>query len=89
MSLQTMNKKWIELNIERYFVEVHHFSSDVFASSASTLNTFVSYCDGKNIRGENARTVDRALEVARYVSNGVKPNDAIKSAWGSYPLVKA
>jgi len=82
-----MNKKWIELNIENYFINVHHFSSEKFKSPPSTLDAFVSYCDGKNIRGQNAQTVERALEVARYVSNGVDPVVAIKSAWESYPLV--
>jgi hypothetical protein len=88
MSLQTMKNKWIKLKIEQYFIEVHHFSSDRFSSPPSTLDAFVNYCEYKNIRGQNARTVERALEVARYVENGVAPNDAIEAAWNNYPWIE-
>ena len=88
MSLQTMNKKWQYLNITNYFVDIHHFSSDEFTSPAFTLTDFVNYCRGKNIRGENVQTIERALEVARYVENGVEPSYAIKTVWADFPLNK-
>lgn len=88
MSLQTMNKKWEDLNIIDYFVDVHHFSSDEFSSPPSTLTAFVHTCEGKNIRGENVQTIERALEVARYVENGVEPSYAIKTVWADFPLNK-
>lgn len=88
MSLQTMNKKWQYLNITNYFVDIHHFSSDEFSSPPSTLADFVNYCAGKSIRGENIQTIERALEVARYVENGVEPSYAIKTVWADFPLSK-
>lgn len=88
MSLQTMNNKWEYLKITNYFVDIHHFSSNEFSSPPSTLATFVSDCEGKNIRGENIQTIERALEVARYVENGVEPSYAIKTVWADFPLSK-
>jgi len=88
MLLKIMNNKWIELGIEDWFIDVHHFRSKQFSSTSSTLTAFVKYCDKKRIKGQNARTVERALEVARYVDKGIKPTTAISIAWESYPLVK-
>jgi len=88
MSLQTMNSKWQYLNIAHYFEGIHHFSSDEFSSMPFTLSDFVNDCAGKNIRGENVQTIERALEVARYVENGVEPSYAIKTVWADYPLNK-
>ncbi|TWX72096.1 hypothetical protein ESZ36_02375 [Colwellia demingiae] len=87
MLLKTMENKWTGLGIEDWFVSVHHFSSSKLASKPSTLTAFVSYCEGKDIRGENVQTVKRALKVACYVSEGIGPSDAIKIAWRRYPLV--
>lgn len=87
MPLNTMKNKWTGLGIEDWFVDVHHFSSSQFVSKPSTLVTFVSYCEGKDIKCENVQTVARAMKVACYASNGVEPSDAIKWAWIKYPLV--
>ena len=88
MSLQTMNKKWEDLNITHYFADVHHFSSGEFSSAPTSLTTFVHSCEGKNIRGENIQTIERALRVAKYVENGVEPTYAIKAVWADFPLCK-
>lgn len=88
MSLQTMNNKWEYLNISNYFADIHHFSSDEFSSQPTTLADFVHSCAGKNIRGENIQTIERALELARYVENGVDPSYAIKTVWADFPLSK-
>ncbi len=88
MSLQTMNNKWEYLNISNYFADIHHFSSDEFSSSPTSLADFVHSCEGKNIRGENIQTIERALELARYVENGVEPSYAIKTVWADFPLNK-
>ncbi len=88
MSLQTMSNKWQYLNITNFFADIHHFSSDEFSSPPSTLTAFVNHCEGKNIRGENIQTIERALEVARYVENGVEPEYAINMVWADFPLTK-
>ena len=89
MLLQIMNKKWSELGIEDWFVDVHHFSLSQFTSPSPSLKTFVNYCDKERLKGQNARTIERGLEVVRYVKNGICPSTAIRVAWESYPLVKA
>ncbi len=88
MSLQLMSHKWQYLNISHYFADIHHFSSTEFSSTPSSLAEFVKYCEGKNIRGENVQTIERALEVARYVEKGVEPSYAIKTVWADFPLNK-
>ncbi len=88
MSLQLMNHKWQYLNLSGYFADIHHFSCAEYASSPTSLADFVNYCSGKNIRGENVQTIERALELARYVENGVEPNYAIKTVWADFPLNK-
>jgi len=88
MLLKIMKNKWIELGIEDWFIDVHHFRSKQFSSTSSTLTEFVNYCDNKRLKDQNSRTVERALEVARYVKKGIKPDAAIRVAWESYPLVK-
>ena len=88
MLLQIMNNKWIKLGIEDWFAAVHHVGTKQFKKNSSTLTTFVNYCDHKKIKGQNFRTIERALEVARYVSKGINPNTAIRIAWEMYPLVK-
>ena len=89
MLLTIMNRKWSELNIEEWFTEVNHLSSSRMKSSSSTLESFVNYCDHIRINGQNAQTIERALEVARYVDKGISPTTAINIAWKTYPLIKA
>ncbi len=88
MLLKIMNNKWTELGIEDWFIDVHHFRSKQFSSTSSTLTEFVNYCNNKRLKDQNARTIERALEVARYVKKGIKPSTAIRIAWESYPLAK-
>ena len=89
MLLTIMNRKWSELDIEEWFTEVNHFSSNQMKSSSSTLKSFVNYCAHIRINGQNAQTIERALEVARYVEKGISPTTAISIAWKTYPLVEA
>lgn len=70
-----------------FFKDVHHISSSQLPSIPSTLTTFVNYCDSKRLEGQNARTIERALEATRYVKKGVNPKAAIQTAWESYLLV--
>lgn len=88
MSLHQMNQKWKELEITDCFVKLHHFNSSEFASNASTLDAFVSYCADKEIRGQNQRTIQRALYFAEQIESGVLPFKALKLSWLQYPLVK-
>lgn len=89
MLLTIMNKKWSELRIEEWFVEVHHFRLKQFPKTPPTLATFVDSCDKKRLKGQNFRTIERALEVVRYVKKGIIPSTAIDLAWQRYPLIKA
>ena len=89
MLLKIMNEKWSELNIEDWFVDVHHFSLSQSENPSPSIEIFVSYCDKARLKGQDARTVERGLEVVRYVKNGITPSAAIRIAWESYPLVKA
>jgi hypothetical protein len=88
MLLTIMNQKWSELGIEEWFVDVHHASLAKSKKHSFSLKAFVDYCDHKRLKGQNARTVERALEVTRYVKKGIPPNTAIRIAWDNYPLVK-
>ena len=89
MLLTIMNRKWSELGIEERFVDVNHFHSNKLTNDSSTLKSFVNYCVHKRIKGQNAQTIERALEVTRYVEKGIKPDTAIRIAWKSYPLLDA
>lgn len=89
MLLTTMNRKWSELAIEEWFTQVNHFNSSQMKNSASTLKSFVNYCGHIRINGQNAQTIERALEVARYVEKGISPTTAISIAWKTHPLVEA
>jgi len=40
-----MNEKWSELNIEDWFVDVHHFSLSQSENPSPSIEIFVSYCD--------------------------------------------
>lgn len=85
--LLEMKKRWKELGIESYFSSVHHFSSDKFASSPSSLNAFSVWCKDREIRGENHQTVARAKFAASLNKSGTFINSAIVEAWEKYPLV--
>ena len=89
MLLTIMNRKWSQLGIEEWFTEVNHVSSFSSKDDSSTLQSFVNYCEHVRIKKQNAQTIDRALEVARYVEKGIAPSTAIRIAWQSYPLVEA
>ena len=89
MLLTIMNKKWSELSIEEWFVDVHHFSLNQYTKPSPTLAKFVDSCDKKRLKGQNARTIERALEVVRYVRKGILPSTAVSLAWERYPLAKA
>jgi len=89
MLLKIMNNKWTELGIEDWFIDVHHLRLKQVSSTSSTLIAFVNYCGNKRLKGQNAQTIERALEVAKYVKKGIKPSAAIRIAWESYPLVKS
>ncbi len=89
MLLKIMNEKWSEQSIEDWFVDVHHFSLSQFKSPSPSLKAFVNYCDKERINGQNARTIERGLEVVKYVKKGISPPTAIRVAWQSYPLAPA
>ncbi len=61
-----------ELSIESSFQQIHHFSSERFASSPSTLHQFEKYSEGVSDfeDGENAQTIRRALAVVENVRDG-------------------
>ena len=89
MLLTTMNRKWSELGLEEWFSDVNHFSLNQLKPNLSTLTSFVEYCVHIRINGQNAQTIERALEVAHYVEKGISPCIAIRLAWDSYPLIEA
>ena len=78
-----------ELSIESSFQQIHHFSSERFASSPSTLHQFEKYSEGVSDfeDGENAQTIRRALAVVENVRDGSSLDDAIADAWRTFPLV--
>lgn len=89
MLLTIMNRKWSELGIEEWFTDVNHFHSKQLQSKSSTLTAFVDYCVHTRIKGQNAQTIERALEAARYIEKGISPSTAISLAWETYPLLEA
>ena len=78
-----------ELSIESSFTQIHHFSSERFASKASTLDEFEKYCEGvSELRDEeNPQTIRRALAVVEKVRGGSSLHSGIADAWRSFPLV--
>ena len=58
-----------ELSIESSFQQIHHFSSERFASTPLTLHQFEKYSEGVSDfeDGENAQTIRRALAVVENV----------------------
>ena len=87
--LWRMARQLRELSIESSFPQIHHFSSERFASPPSTLHQFEEYCEGvvDFQKGENAQTIKRALAVVENVKGGSSLDDAIADAWRSFPLV--
>lgn len=86
MLLTIMNRKWENLGIENSFSKVSHLKHEQI--SENSLSSFVEYCSHRRIKGQNAQTIDRALEAAHYVEKGITPSIAIELAWKSYPLLK-
>ncbi len=87
--LWKMARELRELSIESSFQRIHHFSSERFASSPSTLHQFEKYSEGVSDfeDGENAQTIRRALAVVENIRDGSSLDDAIADAWRTFPLV--
>lgn len=86
--LETMRNKWKRLNIELYFLKVHHFSSKQFKSEPSSLEAFYNHCVSREIKDENLQTINRAIEVTRLYESGISILPAIREAWNNFPLSK-
>lgn len=89
MLLTIMNRKWSKLGIEACFPQVNHIKSEKIEGYSPTFSSFVNDCSHQRIKGENAQTIERALEVAHYIEKGITPNTAISIAWKSYPLLES
>jgi len=85
--LERMKSEWERLGIARQFPNIHHFASDRFASPPCGLRHFYNWCRIREIREENAQTLQRALEVARLVAAGIDFAVACERAWRMYPVV--
>jgi hypothetical protein len=85
--LAELELKWRTLRIDHQFRKVHHFSSDKFSSQPASLEVFIAWCDGRDIKDENVQTLERGLDVARRVEGGQDFDQALKEAWAEYPIV--
>ena len=85
--LAELESKWRTLRIDHQFRKVHHFSSDKFSSQPASLEVFIAWCDSRDIKDENAQTLERGLDVARRVEGGQAFKEALREAWAEYPIV--
>jgi len=86
--LAELESRWRDLGIGPQFHQVHHFASHKFSGKRERLDRFIAWCDGREIRDENARTLERALEVACRVKDGQDFEEALEQAWAAHPVVR-
>ncbi len=86
-ALARLESKWLSLGIAQEFHRVHHFSDPKFSGKRETLKGFIKWCDGRDIQGENAQTVQRALDVVTRVEASHTFDDALYGAWAAFPVV--
>jgi hypothetical protein len=79
--------RWRDLGICHQFHQVHHFASHKFSGKRERLDRFIAWCDGHDIRDENAQTLERALVVARRVKDGQDFKEALEQAWAAHKIV--
>jgi hypothetical protein len=85
--LAELESRCRDLGIGPQFHQVHHFASHKFSGKRERLDTFIAWCDGREIRDENAQTLERALDVACRVKDGQDFGEALEQAWTAYPIV--
>jgi hypothetical protein len=85
--LSELATRWTALGIVHEFHRVHHFASRKFSGKRESMRKFIEWCDAREIKAENAQTVERALYVARLVEDGQEFMTALKGAWDVYPIV--
>jgi hypothetical protein len=85
--LAELESKWRYLRIGPQFHQAHHFASNKFSGKRASLDRFVAWCDGREIRAENDQTLTRALDVACRVKEGEDFNKALEQAWTAHPIV--
>lgn len=85
--LKEMKDEWEDLGISKSFPCVHHFSSDKFKTKPPKLEVHYKYCVGKDIRGENLRTLKRAQKTVSLFEKGKTFHQALCSAWEEFPII--
>jgi hypothetical protein len=85
--LAELESRWRDLGIGSQFHQVHHFASPKFSGKRASLDRFIAWCDVREIRAENAQTLERALNVACRVKDGQDFKEALKQAWAAHPIV--
>jgi hypothetical protein len=86
-TLAELESRWNDLGIAPQFHQVHHFASPKFSGKREHLERFIKWCEGREIRDENAQTLARALDVARRVEGGRDLEAALEEAWAVFPIV--
>jgi hypothetical protein len=85
--LAELESRWSDLGMGPQFYRVHHFASHKFSGKRVSLDKFIAWCEGREIRDENAQTLERALDVARRVKDGQDFKQALGQAWAAHPIV--
>jgi hypothetical protein len=85
--LAQFESRWRDLGISSQFHQVHHFASHKFSGKRERLDSFIAWCDGREIRDENGQTLERALDVARRMEDGQDFKEALEQAWAAHPIV--
>jgi hypothetical protein len=86
--LAELQSRWQNLGIAHQFYRVHHFSSHKFSGKPESLHGFIAWCDRRDIRRENTRTLERALDLAYRMKTGEGFDEALAQSWAAYPIVR-
>jgi len=85
--LAELDSSWRALGIVSMFERVHHSAHSKFKDKHERMDSFINYCDAREIQAENIQTINRPLDLAGRMKGGKSFEEALRQAWTEYPIV--